>query len=325
MSMKSQLISIIIPVYNVQNYIHHCIQSVLCQTYEHFEALLIDDGSTDESGRICDYYAKLDSRVKVIHKNNGGVSSARNIGIDNSEGQYIVFVDADDWIEQSYLEILINSTINNQADLAYCSYTRDTIYTNVAKDNFSSAIKYKLFSINDAEFWFGRKRAELWTAIYSRNVMGELRFDEEIAIGEDSLFLLEYAKKCNKILYVSSKLYHYYQRNDSAMHVDAFDKSALSVLDAQKRLFDLFSNNRSTLLLVKAAHCGKCWALISRFYNNKDFQQSYYKFILTEFKNNLPSYLRIRSISFFKKLKLILFVIMPKLYFTIKRKNKAIS
>ena len=101
-------VSIIIPVYNSENTLRRCLNSVLAQTFTDFECLLVDDGSTDDSGRICDEYAEKDKRFRVFHKENGGVSSARNVGLDNASGEWITFVDSDDWIEGSFLDSLLN-------------------------------------------------------------------------------------------------------------------------------------------------------------------------------------------------------------------------
>lgn len=101
------LISVIVPVYNVERYLNQCIDSILAQTYKDFELILVDDGSKDKSGEICDEYVKKDSRIRVFHKKNGGVSSARNYGIDNAQGTYICFVDSDDWVDETYLEDML--------------------------------------------------------------------------------------------------------------------------------------------------------------------------------------------------------------------------
>ena len=107
--MDSPIISVIVPVYNVEQYLPHCIDSILTQTFTDFEVLLIDDGSTDNSGRICDEYAKKDNRIRVFHKENGGVSSARNVGLDNAEGEFLGFVDGDDILSPVYLMILLKA------------------------------------------------------------------------------------------------------------------------------------------------------------------------------------------------------------------------
>lgn len=116
----NNLISVIVPVYKVEKYIKKCIESIINQTYENLEIILVDDGSPDNCGKICDEYAKKDKRIKVIHKENGGVSSARNLGLEKSNGQYITFIDSDDWIEEEYCEILLTTLKEQNADCAIC-------------------------------------------------------------------------------------------------------------------------------------------------------------------------------------------------------------
>lgn len=317
--MSLPLISIIIPVYNVEKYLHRCLDSILAQTLKEYEVLLIDDGSNDSSALICDEYASRDRRFKVIHKENKGVSNARNIGIENSVGEYIVFIDSDDWVASDYLKVLYTTMQENSCDLAYCAFKRvNELYPSTGNDeNILNFTKKVVYSIYDECFWFGSNRGVLWTAIYYREKIGELRFNEAISIGEDKLFLLEYAKKCKNIIYVPRKLYCYFQRENSAMHNNVFKESDLSILNAQKLKFQLFSDNKKTLLYVKASCCGQCWVMISRYYYDYNFRKKYYKLIIRLFRKYLGAYLRIGCIPLIKKFKFICYALMPKLYFII--------
>ena len=126
------LISVIVPVYNVEKYIKKCLDSIIYQTYKNIEIILVDDGSTDNSGIICDVYKERDKRIKVIHKKNNGVSAARNTGIENANGKWISFVDSDDWIDKNYFEILISKIYNNDIDCILCCYNR-VVKNNVEK------------------------------------------------------------------------------------------------------------------------------------------------------------------------------------------------
>jgi len=115
-------ISVIVPVYNVEKYLAKCIDSILAQTFTDFECILINDGSPDNSPAICDEYAKKDERMKVIHKENGGVSSARNTGLDIAQGEWITFADSDDWVDENYLELMYSNAIKNNCDLSICGF-----------------------------------------------------------------------------------------------------------------------------------------------------------------------------------------------------------
>ena len=135
------LISVVIPVYNVEKYIDRCIDSVINQTYKNLEILLIDDGSKDSSSEKCDLFAESDSRIKVVHKNNGGLSDARNKGIDIFQGEYITFIDSDDWINLEYIELLYKSIINNNADIS--------ISDMVDSDGKGYEKRYNTYGINE--------------------------------------------------------------------------------------------------------------------------------------------------------------------------------
>ena len=120
----NDIVSVVIPVFNVEKYIAKCIESLISQTYKKLEIILVDDGSTDYSGKICDEYSKLDNRIFVIHKENGGVSSARNIGMKKTTGSWVSFVDSDDWIETDFIEQLLSEGTKEEADVVLCGYNR---------------------------------------------------------------------------------------------------------------------------------------------------------------------------------------------------------
>lgn len=185
-------VSIIVPVYNTEKYLHRCIDSILSQTFIDFELLLIDDGSKDSSGAICDEYASKESRICVFHKENGGVSSARNVGLDNAKGKWITFVDSDDWVESLYLEHLMMENANADLVIAYATvihangnsekefYPAQTITTG----NFSLLFEEHAMSWHTSP----------WSKLYKTQLIQKysLRFEENIHLGEDALFLYTY-------------------------------------------------------------------------------------------------------------------------------------
>ena len=128
--MGNELISIVVPIYNVENYLRYCLDSIVSQTYQNFECLLINDGSPDNSADICREYVSKDARFKYFEKENGGVSSARNLGIEHSEGEYITFIDPDDWVESDYLEVLYRALLEEQADIAISTYRQFNVDDN---------------------------------------------------------------------------------------------------------------------------------------------------------------------------------------------------
>ena len=124
MDKEQPLISVIVPVYNVEKYLKKCVNSITSQTYENLEILLVDDGSTDSSGQICNEFEKNDARIKVIHKKNGGLSDARNAGLDRAKGQYYAFIDSDDYIQDNTIEIMLNAVKKNKSEIAICNMIR---------------------------------------------------------------------------------------------------------------------------------------------------------------------------------------------------------
>ena len=188
------LISIIVPVYNTEKYLHRCIDSILIQTFTDFELLLIDDGSKDRSGEICDEYAKNDSRVRVFHKENGGVSSARNLGLDNAKGEWISFVDADDYLNDDSLSILSQ---NLDVDLIIASY--EEYYEGTVKNNQCGLLDVKISSRSDKKHFFFQYMHTgilkcIWGKLYHKRIIKAIRFDTNMRFGEDTLFMLDIIK-----------------------------------------------------------------------------------------------------------------------------------
>ncbi len=200
-------ISVIVPVYNAEKYLHRCIDSILSQTFTDFELLLIDDGSKDKSGAICDEYAVKDSRVRVFHKENGGVSSARNLGLDNAEGEYIAFVDADDWIEATFLECMY--PYDDFFDLVCAYYKAHGWKGWIAKpyDNCS-------FDKNTLPLFFEQHLIScntVWCKLFKRQLIWDYRvkFDLAYSYGEDTLFVLDYLYCVDSVCTIDNDGYNY--------------------------------------------------------------------------------------------------------------------
>ncbi len=211
------LISIIIPIYNVENYLEKCLDSVIKQTYDNIEIILIDDGSEDKSKQICDNYVKLDSRIKVIHKNNEGVSKARNIGIDMSKGKFITFVDSDDYIDINYIEVLYELAIKNKSDIVICGVKdedNDGNIVNISNEIITELNKKEILKelLNEKYFF-----SVCWAKLYKRDRIGDIRFNENMKIAEDLEFLYKLLDNINAV-YVDTtkKLYHFLIREGSA-------------------------------------------------------------------------------------------------------------
>lgn len=209
-------ISIIIPIYKVEQFLMECLESIINQTYRNLEIILVDDGSIDNSGKICDKYATCDSRIKVIHKKNGGVSSARNAGLDIAKGDYICFIDSDDWIEVNALESCISHLLENGSELCFFNY--DQVYEGGKRilkevipgdqeffddlDNLDTLYKYMNWTAS-------------WNFLFKTSLVGNLRFNEELWIGEDTVFKFQLYKKISSFSYLKTVLYHYRIRLNS--------------------------------------------------------------------------------------------------------------
>lgn len=219
--MDNPIISVIVPVYNVEQYLSHCIDSIINQTFTSLELLLIDDGSKDNSGKICDEYAKKDNRIRVFHKENGGVSSARNIGLDNAQGKFICFVDSDDWLELECLSLSISNI--GDADILFFAYTwnfPDGCTKKVASKDFcaegKNEIEKSIFHLRNnynKENLFGYP----WNKLFRNDIIKSkhIRYVEGLSFCEDEIFVLSYCLSINKMKYYSKSLYNHCLRDGS--------------------------------------------------------------------------------------------------------------
>lgn len=232
--MKKELISVIIPIYNVENYLERCIKSVINQTYKNFELILVNDGSQDRSGKICEEYAKKDSRIIVIHKKNGGLSDARNKGIDICKGDFITFIDSDDYVEKQYLEILYNAIKRENANISICSYR--SIYENgrvlkqrenfkkvlTAKETFEEILYQKNFNVS------------AWAKMYEKKIFTNIRYPKG-KIFEDAFTTYKLIAKADKVSVDLQIQYNYMIRNNSIL-TSSFNEKKLMLIDAYKEM-----------------------------------------------------------------------------------------
>lgn len=228
--MNTPLISVIVPVYNVEKYLPRCIDSILNQTYKNLEIILVDDGSPDNCPAICDEYAQKDSRIKVIHKANGGVSSARNVGLDVATGEYIGFVDSDDWIEPDMYEFLFMRATDYNVDISRCAsvweYGKgrcEEILTDNENENMFLLDGEDLILdlVNGA--W---DEGVVWNKLYKKEIVKNVRFREDIAFCEDCLFNYYVFKSNCDIKEVCSNTmkYHYLQKDAPDISKRDFDR-----------------------------------------------------------------------------------------------------
>lgn len=213
-------VSIIVPIYNVEKYLSKCIESILSQTYKNIEIILVNDGSLDNSAQICDEYAKKDDRIIVIHKANGGVSSARNAGLDIATGKYIGFVDPDDYIENNMYELMVNKIEKYKADIAICGY--DYINENYTIERYYHIQQDEILTQKQfMSMQFDMPptiRHVVWNKLFIAKTLKKIRFPEGINSSEDVYVLAEYAKFIKKAVFIHKPLYKNLVRSDSATH-----------------------------------------------------------------------------------------------------------
>ena len=211
-----ELISVIVPVYKVEKYLEKCVKSIINQTYTNLEIILVDDGSPDVCGALCDEFAKNDSRIKVIHKANGGLSSARNTGLENATGKYIAFVDSDDFISEDYCEILYNMLIETNSDVSAVSYLRFKEDEADLKRNRSESETIIYENEDVVKEMLNRKTFQniVWNKLYKKETIGESRFPVGVNY-EDVYFSYEVLTKAKKISYKNIECYFYLKRASS--------------------------------------------------------------------------------------------------------------
>lgn len=210
------MISIIVPIYKSQKFLNRCIDSIITQTYNELEIILVDDGSPDDSGKICDEYKKKDSRIKVIHKANGGVSSARNAGLDIASGEYVGFVDSDDYINKEMFEVLYKDLKKNDCDVAICSWYYE-IDRELSQDK-SMLKEYKVINNISAieELLKDSFKGFLCNKLFKRDLFISVRLKEELTMCEDYFAVYTVLKNAKNISINPTPLYYYVQTNNSA-------------------------------------------------------------------------------------------------------------
>ena len=221
--MNEAVISVIIPVYKVERYLDRCVESVLRQSYSHLEILLVDDGSPDRCGRMCDQWAEKDPRVRVIHKENGGLSSARNVGLDAATGKYIAFVDSDDYIAPDMFRLLHKALVEHHADMSICNfYFVDEAGSILEEDHQDTPITAGVFSgmetikrITGNKHWYYNPA---WNKLYKSVLFSDIRYPEDVTCAEDAFVVHWLLGLCTSVVCIDDRCYYYTQREESITH-----------------------------------------------------------------------------------------------------------
>lgn len=263
------MISIIIPIYNASKYLNQCLQSIINQSYKNFEVLLIDDGSTDNSKMICKKYLNKDKRFHYLYKHNEGVSSARNLGLEHAKGEYIIFVDSDDYCDTNMLNEIVKQMDKNTLICFgyYQKFKNKNISMSINNCNNKELTKNIYTYIIDSESIGGY----LWNKVFSTEIIKRhnIRFKNNVHFLEDMLFVIEYIKFINQVKYINLPLYYYRMRINSVSS-DLFSKKNLSMLDALKLLIQQFKPNDYATELLKYNYLYNYYRLKSKNKKEKE-------------------------------------------------------
>lgn len=318
---NNEKISIIVPIYNIEEYVSRCIDSILKQTYSNLDIVLVDDGSTDNCSNICDEYAKKDNRIRVFHKENGGLSDARNFGIKYAKGKYISFIDGDDFVAEDFIYTLYQNLIKYNADISVCGYSiyNNGIINKFEKNNQDYIIelkpKYAIKYMLDNNFAF---RHCTWNKLYKIELFKNISFPYK-RIYEDVGTTYKLICKSKKVVYDSSSKYYYVKNYNSITNTHIFDKKELDRIEMSNQMCDYcvkkYNKDISLKhLLEKFRSCQYIYCLDIMIRNNK-YDKSYVNITKKILKKNILSIIKKGSIK--EIFQCIILIINFNLYKTI--------
>ncbi len=318
-----ELVSLIIPVYKVEKYLNKCVESVVNQTYKNLEIILVDDGSPDNCPNMCEAWAKKDSRIKVIHRKNGGLSAARNSGIEVAKGEYFCFVDSDDYVAKDYVKSLYESLKSNNADMAICEVTEVNEKYNVIDDKktrerLTNCVKTGLELLDLILPAKTYAYVVAWNKLYKRELFNNLRYAEG-KIHEDEFIIHRLFARCNRVAIIDKPLYYYLKRGDSIIGI-GFNIKRINALEAFEDRISLCKEIHQPKLAIKALYMllttvAYYTELMTRSTNIDSNTKLKYKYKFKKlYKKYLIEILKSDVFSFKQKLSVSLYGISPALY-----------
>ena len=267
--MQNPLVSIIVPIYKVEPYLRRCLDSIVNQTYTNLEIILVDDGSPDGCPQICDEYAAKDKRIVVIHKENGGLSDARNAGLDICKGEYISFVDSDDWVANVYIEILSKSITESKADIAICNFIKTSQNYDLNIFNYQES-QATILQPNQAiaKLWQSGEDAifvTAWGKLFKTELYKAIRFPKG-KIHEDEYTSYKVLHAAKTISFIDIPLYNYFQRQDSIM--GKAHPNSIKLLRSQVEKY-IFFKKKKEFDILNLLLGNLCWNLLYALYQLK--------------------------------------------------------
>ena len=316
------LISVIIPVYNVEDYLHYAIESLEKQTYKNFEIILVNDGSTDDSGKLCDEYSEKYSNVRVFHKENGGLSDARNFGVQKAKGEFITFLDPDDYLEVYSLELLASIQEMQDCDIVSTRVKATELYNvysnhSLTEEDFKNVIVMDHDIFLEEAFYDKVATVSACGKLYRKSIL-EIPFPKG-RIYEDLYIISEHVGKANKIVHTPLQIYNYYKRQGSIVN-SKFTSKQYDFFDAiaynRQVIREKFNNVDKLVTAINAKEVIGSFKIIGSAY--KTSISDVYK-IRKLIKENCSNILRNKRISYTFKMKYMLFILSPYLFNIIKR------
>lgn len=316
MENTNALISVIVPIYNVEKYLSQCVNSLINQTYKNLEIILVDDGSLDNSGKICDEFSEIDSRIIVIHKENNGLSSARNAGLKIAKGNFIGFVDSDDWLDENMYEILFKLIKDNDSDISCCKFfkTADSEEKVPVIDNEIIQSFNNIDGLNNFYTDLYTQTVVAWNKLYKRNLFDNVTYPTgKIHEDEGTTYKLFY--KANKITYTNKPLY-YYRTTPNSITTRKFNKKRLDIIDVYDEKIKFIRSINNSAIYSKTLKW-YLFTLINCYFECSDNMENNEKY-LASIKNKISETYREYNRAKEKQLHwVILFSIFkfnPKLY-----------
>ncbi len=309
-------ITVVVPVYNMAEHLEKAVNTLLSQSYKNYEIILVNDGSTDTSGKLCDDLSNQHKCIRVFHKENGGLSSARNKGIDVATGDFIIFPDPDDWVDENYLSCLIDA--HNDTDLEICGHyivtpdSQKTHNPNATKTRLTK--EQAIMSLLKSTAYCGFA----WNKMYHLDIIkaNNLRFDEELGMAQDLHFAFRYILLCNKIAYNPEPHYFYYQHEKGVTNINhPLTPRKISGLKTYEKLLELSKENvPEAIPLVCSTLANLNLNFIYIYLNSNMKEQEYLDKFLSDFKKYKKYFFRNKDYSLFHKLLGAIALISPRLY-----------
>ncbi|MCI9359616.1 MAG: glycosyltransferase family 2 protein [Hungatella sp.] len=313
-------ISIIVPVYNNENCISRSVESLIKQSYSNLEILLIDDGSTDNSGRLCDKLESLDNRIRVFHMHNRGVSAARNSGLKLCTGEYVMFLDSDDFLELNACEEFYKAIKKYNVNIVRAMFNSiDKNGIPVVQEycpNKDMLINVKLEYSFQADYDYGA----VWSTLYRKDILKDIFFDEDLYVGEDTLFFCKALMRTDEILILNQRLYNYMIQDESAFF-GTINEKKLTEIEARKRICSLLKKNKRLYASAKGAYGYRCLCKAANiFLHDAKELDDYYELCIGEYRKNFLNTIRHHKNNV-RVYKLALYFIMPQIIFRFQKKK----